>query len=85
MAMCKLGRVTVAALCGAALILAHLSTPAYAASSSSVSVHAAGAEWEYYGTYPSYASCAAAGETQGRNWQCVDSHQAGAYDLYLRF
>jgi hypothetical protein len=81
MAMCKLRRVTVAVLCGAALVLAHPTTPAYAASSSSASVHAAGAAWKYYGTYPTYASCAAAGETQGSNWQCVD--QAGAYDLYL--
>jgi hypothetical protein len=87
--MCKLRRVTavLAVLYGAALVLAQPTTSAYAASSSSATVHADGAAWKYgawkyYATYPNRARCLTIGETQVRNWQCVPN-QAGAYDLYL--
>ncbi len=91
--MLRFRRSTAAALLmGAAVISAAVvaaPAPTAAASStvaaSSTAVSAAAATWTYYATYPSHASCLAAGPTNpyGAQWQCVPSRQAGAYDLYV--
>ena len=39
--------------------------------------------WTYYATYPSHASCAAAGQAAGGTWKCVVSARPGAFDLYV--
>jgi hypothetical protein len=59
--------------------------PAFAAGSAPAAVRAAVEGWTFYNTYPSHASCIAAGKAnpQGKDWRCLKSAQSDAFDLYL--
>ena len=81
--MLDLRRSTAAVLLvGAAMVPALAAAPAYAVGSSSAAVPAA--DWVYYDTYPSWASCDAGGWASGYEYQCVPCPcWPGAHDLYL--
>ncbi len=84
--MLHLRRSTAAVLlAGAALVPALAATPVYATGPSSAAVSTVVAGWTYYATYPTQASCLAAGPTNpyGAAWECRPARQAGAFDLYV--
>jgi hypothetical protein len=84
--MLHLRRSTAAVLLvGAAMVPALTTTSAYAVGPSSAAVSAVPAGWTYYATYPSQASCLAAGPANpfGAAWECRPSSRPGAYDLYV--
>ena len=78
-------KVALVLLSGATVASVLAATPALAPGLPSTADPTSATAWIYYATYPDYASCAAAGRAQGRNWQCVMSSPAGAHDLYLWF